>query len=176
MGSKGNRKTNQKVNRFIKGQAIHNSVTKTNKSARQGWNKAAKKDKKTFTAVGDKQVWKRDERFLQREVAPMIVGGLQTALMATAPPVGIYANPLFDASKSSLRNNNLKAFKALGNARKYGQKMAWGSLEIIPVPLASNLLRGGIESSIHGNSKYLKNAAIDAPKDFLTGQAVDLAL
>ena len=108
-----------------------------------------KKIQHTFT---NKKTWNKAGQFLEKKVAPMAIKNLKTVM--TMAPGGALIAPLFDMAANSAKTGKFQKM----SAKKYFQKVGWDAIGA-DNPAYGGIIRNIGEAALHGNKKYLQQAA-----------------
>ena len=103
----------------------------------------------TFT---NKKAWTKAGQFLEKKVAPMAIKNLKTVM--TMAPGGALIAPLFDMAANSAKTGKFQKM----SAKKYFQKVGWDAIGA-DNPAYGGIIRNIGEAALHGNKKYLQQAA-----------------
>ena len=152
-------------------------IKKSNKSIKQS-------AKKNFSKKNiKKQFSKRNMKQFGRNVGGFAIDGAGT-FISNIPGIGPLAAPLLAPVVSTLsagvRSGHVgREFKRL-TPKRYFNKLALGGIPALnKIPGMNSIQQGIIQSTVHGNGKYLKSAAKNYPKtatrEYLTGKAMGAA-
>ena len=144
-------------------------INKINKQT----NKIAHKVEKSIqkAAIKTAKEWTSKEAINFYKKAGLETLGVVDGAIGDATGTNVLLNPITKSlQRDALAGNFKDTQKLIKNPKKIINEIGWGLIDI-PIPGANSLAKGTINSAIHWNIKYAKQAVRQLPKNIIRDAA-----